>query len=67
MSHLKLAMQKEDPTFQNTGLYSEMLQHKGTASVTPATVDGWTFFGPGSLQNLPETYEKDTMVERFKP
>lgn len=63
MSHLKLAVQKEDPTFQNTGLY---LQHKGTASVTPAAVDGRTFFGPGSLQNLPETYVNVTMVEDRK-
>ena len=63
MSHLKLAVKKEDPTFQNTSLY---LQPKGTASVIPVDVAGRTFFGKGSLQNLPDTYVNVTMVEDRK-
>lgn len=64
LSHVKLAVMKENPTYANTHLY---LQHLGTPSVTMATdIPQLTFKGRGSWLSLPETFVNVNLVEDKK-
>lgn len=63
LSHLRLALKKETPTYQNTGLY---LLSAGTTSVVPAKMEQRSFAGRGSLEGLPERFVNVKVVEDRK-
>lgn len=63
LSHIKLAVTKEDPSYENSKQYLKLL---GTAGVSPVNIQQRSFVGKGSLEGLPTEFVTVRVIEDRK-